>query len=229
MSDNFFIDVIIIVTIQSTLLLIYNIVINKYKNNKDPLSDNLKIVRAILESTKHEKILSLDRIKEIESSSDEVFVFSKDMFRDVKNSGQFSDEAYNVGTFYSTVKENLKNTDINYTYFLKKDSHWKHFIHSFKKSYENIINIDNRVKIFMIPADKYFFYDEIYLYRVSKGINKNKYIAFEFLPSISNEKDKLLFYLELGDKQVDRLIDIKEQLISSYKEEKLSELLIENK
>lgn len=229
MSDNFFIDVIIIVVIQSTLIFIYNIFINKYKKIKDPLSDNLKVVRAILESTKHEKILSLDRIKEIERESKEVFVFSKDMFRDVKNSGQFSDEAYNVGTFYPTVRNNLNNTNINYTYFLKQDSHWKHFIYSFKISYKDIINIDNRISFFMIPADKYFFYDEIYLYRVSKEVNKNEYIAFEFLPSISNEKDELLFYLELGDNQVNRLRAIKEQLINSYKKEKLSELLIEHK
>jgi len=229
MSDNFFIDVIIIVVIQSILLLIYHLVVKKYKKIKDPLSDNLKVVRAILESTKHEKILSLDKIKEIELNSKEVFVFSKDMFRDVKNSGQFSDEAYNVGTFYPTVKHNLQKTNIIYTYFLKKDSHWKHFIHSFKKSYENIIHVDKRVNFFMIPADKYFFYNEIYLYKVSKEISENEYIAFEFLPSISNEKDELLFYLELGDKQVNRLTSIKEHLINNYKKEKLSDFLIENK
>jgi len=221
-SGNFFADVIIIVLIQVVLLYIYNFIIHKYKDKNDPLLDKLQVVKAILESTKHDKILSLEQIKEIELSSKEVYVFSKDMFRDVKNNGQFSKDSYNVGTFYPTVKHNLLTSKIHYTYFIKKDSHWKHFIHSFDDSYKSIKDIDEKVDFHMIDGNKYFFYDEIYLY-INK---KNKYIAFEFLPSISNEKEEMLFYLELGEKQVERLVSIKNNLIRKYDKELLSNLIL---
>ncbi len=222
MSGNFFIDVVIIVLIQASLLYIYNLIVNKYKDKNDPLLDKLEVVKAILGSTKHDKIQPLNRIKEIELKAKEVFVFSNDMLRDVKNNGQFSKESYNIGTFYPTVKKNLKNSNINYSYFLKQDSHWKHFIYSFADSYNDIKDIDTKIGFFMINANKYFFYDEIYLY-----LNKdNTYVAFEFLPSISNEKEQMLFYLELGENQVSRLVSIKENLSKKYKKEKLSDLMI---
>ncbi len=225
MSDSFFIDVIIIVLIQAILLYIYNIIVNKYKDEHDPLFAKIEVVKAILESTKHDKILSLESIREIELNAKEVYVFSKDMFRDVKNNGQFSKDAYNVGTFYPTVKYNLENTKIHYTYFIKEDSHWKHFIHSFSDSYKSIKNIDNKVDFHMISGNKYFFYDEIYLY-----LNKyDNYVAFEFLPSISNEKEQMLFYLELGSNQVDRLKIIKNNLIKKYTKKSLSDLIKKKK
>ena len=222
MSGNFFIDVIIIVLIQALLLYIYNLIRNKYKDKNDPLLDKLEIVKAILASTKHDKILSLERIKEIELSSKEVYIFSKDMFRDVKNNGQFSKDSYNIGTFYPTVKQNLLASKTHYTYFIKKDSHWKHFIHSFYDSYNSIKDIDKKVDFYMINGNKYFFYDEIYLY-INK---KDEYIAFEFLPSISNEQEQILFYLELGEKQVERLVSIKNNLLKKYNKEPLSNLIV---
>lgn len=224
MSDNLFVNILIIVTIQSMLLLLYHLIRNRAAKTNDIIDDKLKTIEAILKSTKHEKILSLEKIKEIELTSKEVFVFSKNMLRDVKNNGQFATKAYNIGTFYQTVKKNLMQSSINYTYILKKDSHWKHFIHSFDESYKDVDNIDEKVKFIMIPAEKYFFYDEIYLYKH----DKNKYSAFEFLPSISDEKEELLYYLELGEKQVARLIDIKNELLNTYQKDKLSSLLCKN-
>jgi len=220
MIDNFFITILIIVIIQSILLFLYHFIINRNKKNNDILDEKLKTIEAILKSTKHDKILSIDKIKEIELSSQEVYVFSKNMFRDVKNNGQFARNSHNIGTFYPTVKKNLSKLNIQYTYFLKKDSHWKHFIHNFFQSYENIDNIDSKVKFFMIPAEKYFFYDELYLYKYN-----NKYIAFEFLPSISDEENQMLYYLELEEQQINRLIKIKEQLIDTYTTKNLSSLL----
>jgi len=221
--DNFFITVIIIVVTQTILLFIYNFIINKTKNNNDLLDEKLKTLEAILKSTKHEKILSLDKIKDVELNSQEVFVFSKNLFRDVKNKGQFSNKLYNIGTFYKTVKQNLLQSKIKYTYFLKKDSHSKHFIHSFSDSYQEIDRLDDKVNFVMIPAEKYFFYDEIYLYR-----QNNTYSAFEFLPSISNEKEELLYYLELEDKQASRLVSIKDELTKTYTKNTLSSLLCKN-
>jgi len=201
----------------------YHFATHKYKKQKDPLEEKLEIVRAILESTKHEKILSLDKIKEIELESKEVFVFSQDMSRDVKNMGQFAEGTFNIGTFYQTVKNNLLTGKVKYTYFLKKDSHWKHFIHSFSKSYTTLDKLDDKVNFFLINPEKYFFYDEIYLYKMIDG----KYLAFEFLPSISNEEEELLFYLELDERQINRLVAIKNNLIQKYDNKKLSLLLTE--
>ena len=223
MSGNFYIDIAIIVLLQSIIVYIYHYTVHTYKKQKDPLVENLEIVKAILESTKHEKILSLDRIKEFELNSREIFVFSQDMSRDVKNKGQFAEDQYRVGTFHETVKNNLSASAVRYTYFLKKDSHWKHFIHSFHESYETVSGVNDRVDFYLIDADKYFFYDEIYLYKTAD----EKYSAFEFLPSISNEEEKLLFYLELDDKQIDRLIAIKDNLTKKYEKKKLSVLLTE--
>jgi len=223
MSGNFYLDVAIIVLLQSLIVYIYHYAVHTYKKQKDPLVEKLEVVKAILASTKHEKILSLDRIKELELNSKEIFVFSQDMSRDVKNIGQFAEDQYRVGTFYETVKNNLSSTTVKYTYFLKKDSHWKHFIHSFNDSYETASELDDRVDFYLIDADKYFFYDEIYLYKTVD----EKYSAFEFLPSISNEEEKLLFYLELDDTQVARLVAIKDNLTKKYEKKKLSVLLTE--
>jgi len=220
MIDNFFITILTIVIVQSTLLFLYHFIINRNKKNNDVLDEKLKTIEAILKSTKHDKILSIDKIKDIELNSQEVYVFSKNMFRDVKNNGQFAKNSYNIGTFYPTVKKNLSKSNIQYTYFLKKDSHWKHFIHNFFQSYKDIDNLDTKVKFFMIPAEKYFFYDELYLYKYN-----NKYIAFEFLPSISDEVNKMLYYLELEEQQVDRLMDIKDQLTKTYNTNNLTSLL----
>lgn len=220
MIDNFFVTIAIIVISQSVLLFLYHLIINRNKKGNDELDEKLKTIEAILKSTKHDKILSLEKIKDIELNSQEVYVFSKNMFRDVKNNGQFAKGAHNIGTFYPTVKENLSKSNIQYTYFLKKDSHWKHFIHNFSQSYDHIDNIDLKVNFFMIPAEKYFFYDELYLYKYN-----NKYIAFEFLPSISDEENQMLYFLELEKQQVERLKKIKNELINTYSKNNLSSLL----
>jgi len=220
MIDNFFITILIIVIVQSILLFLYHFIINRDKKKNDILDEKLKTMAAILKSTKHDKILSIDKIKDIELKSKEIYVFSKNMFRDVRNNGQFAKKTYNIGTFYPTVKENFLKQNIKYTYFLKKDSHWKHFIHNFSESYKDIDNIDSKVEFFMIPAEKYFFYDELYLYKYN-----NKYTAFEFLPSISDEENQMLYYLELEEEQINRLIKIKEQLVKTYSKDSLSSLL----
>lgn len=220
MIDNFFVTIVIIVITQSVLLFSYHLIINRNKKNDDILGEKLKTIEAILKSTKHDKILSLDKIKDIELNSQEVYIFSKNMFRDVRNNGQFSKNAHNIGTFYPTVKENLLKSNIQYTYFLKKDSHWKHFIHNFSQSYSNLDNINLKVNFFMIPAEKYFFYDELYLYKY-----KNQYIAFEFLPSISDEENQMLYFLELEEQQVNRLKKIKDELMNTYSKDDLSSLL----
>ncbi len=218
MMDDFFVTVVIIVITQSVLLFLYHLIINRDKKNNDILDEKIDTLKAILKSTKHDKILSLDKIKDKELNSQEVYIFSKNMFRDVKNNGQFSRSAHNVGTFYPTVKENLK-LDKQYTYFLKKDSHWKHFIHNFSQSYGNIHEIDSKVNFFMIPAEKYFFYDELYLY-----VCDGKYIAYEFLPSISDEENQMLYFLELEEQQVNRLKKIKDELMITYSKDKLDKL-----
>ena len=221
MSDSFFINVLLIVLLQATLLFIYHLARKKYEKKDDPLNERLEVIRAILSSTKHEKILPLEKIVEIELKSKDVFVFSKDILRDVQDSGQFSKESHSVGTFYPTVKKNLSQNDVHYTYFLKQDSHWKHFVYSFSDSYKDLKSIDQKVTFFMIPAEKYFFYDEIYLYQDHNGT----YSAFEFLPSISDEEDRVLYYLELGEKQIARLVQIKETLQKSHQGKTLNELV----
>jgi len=220
MSDNFYINIIAIVLLQSFLLFIYNLVVNRKKKENDVLDEKLQTVEAILKSSKHDKIMSLSKIKEIELQSKDIYVFAKSMFRDVRNDGQFANTSNNVGTFYKTVHKNLSDKSMRYTYFLKQDSHWKHFIHSFKESYMDINELDNKVSFCMIPAEKYFFYDEVYLYKF-----ENEYRAFEYLPSISDEKEELLYYLELGEKQVKRLEVIKDELIKIYSCRKLSDLI----
>jgi len=220
MSDNFYINVISIVLIQSFLLFLYNLIINKKKKENDTLDEKLQTVLAILKSSKHDKIMSLSKIKEIELQSKDIYVFAKSMFRDVRNDGQFANTSNNVGTFYKTVHKNLSDESMRYTYFLKKDSHWKHFVHSFRISYSKIEGLDNKVSFCMVPAQKYFFYDEVYLYKF-----ENEYRAFEYLPSISDEKEEFLYYLELGEKQVKRLEIIKDELIKIYPQNKLSDLL----
>jgi len=222
---GFYENIILIVVIQSILLLVYYLIVDKSKNNIDILDEKLKTINAILKNTKHESIISLKKLKDIEDDAKEVYVFSKDMLRDVKNSGQFSDDAFNVGTFYEIVNENLKKESAKYIYFIKKDSHWKHFIYSFKESYLNIEGINDKVKFHLINENKYFFYDEIYLY-IDKDDNKR---AFEFLPSISNEKEKSLYYLELTETQVNRLFLIKDNLTHEYKEKSLSDLIVDIK
>ena len=212
MSGSFYINVLIIVIIQSLLLFLYKILNDKLNKKNDPLADKLNVLEAILQSTKHDKIVQLDKVQDLELECEEVFVFSKDLYRDVANKGQFAQELYNVGTFYNTVKENLTNSRTHYTYFLKEDSHWKHFLHSFLDSYSMVKNLDEKVSFYMIPSNKYFFYDEIYLYKIAD----KKYQAFEFLPSISDEKEQILFFLELDSGQVDRLVAIKEKLSLTY-------------
>lgn len=223
MIDDFYLTILMIVIIQSILLFLYHLIINRNKKSNNILTEKLETIEAILKSTKHDKILSLDSIKDKELNSQEIYVFSKNMVRDVKNSGQFAKDTFSIGTFYPIVKKNLEKEKIKYTYFLKKDSHWKHFIHNFSNSYENIDDIDLKIDFRMIPADKYFFYDELYLYK-----SNNQYTAFEFLPSISNEENQILYYLELEPKQVDRLVKIKNTLKNTYTKNTLSSLLCKN-
>ena len=221
MSGSFYIDVLIIVIIQSLLLFFYKIFNDKINKKNDPLADKLKVLEAILQSTKHDKIVQLDKVQDLELECEEVFVFSKDLYRDVTNKGQFAQELYNVGTFYNTVKENLTNNRVHYTYYLKEDSHWKHFLYSFLDSYSMVENLNKKVSFYIIPSSKYFFYDEIYLYKMAD----NEYQAFEFLPSISDEKEQILFFLKLDSAQVNRLVAIKEKLSLSYTKKAPSQLV----
>lgn len=211
-----FTNIVIIVFMQLTLLFLYHLITKKNKQENDILNDKLQMLNAILKSTNHEKIYTLEKIKEIELESDEVFVFSKDIYRDIKDDGQFSTDLYSISAFYETVKINLTNKK-KYCYFLKKDANFRHSIISFYNSHNNTDNVD----FYIIPSEKYFFYDEVYLY-IKK--DKNEVCAYEFLPSISNEKERRLFFIELDEKQTKRLMDIKNNLIDIYKESSIVEL-----
>jgi len=222
MNLNLFITILTIILIQSILLFVYELIKNSNKKDNEEMDNKIKTIEAILKSTKHDKILSLDRIKAIEFESEEVSVFSKNMYRDVKDGGNFAKNSQDIGTFYETVKTNLLGEEVVYNYFLRKDTQWKHFIDNFERSYREIKRIDSVVRFIAIPANKYFFYDEVYLYRNKKT---KEYSAFEFLPSISNEEKQLLFYLELDEIQTARLLSIKKSLSLEYGESSLSELI----
>lgn len=210
-----FTTILTIICSQLVLLFAYHYLTKKDKHKTDTLQDKLQILNAILQSTKHEKIYSIEKIKEIELQSDRIYVFSKDIYRDVKNNGQFSNDLFSISTFYETVKENL-NSKKHYTYFIKKDANFKHSIISFLNSHSSIENVE----FIIIPSEKYFFYDEVYLYYSGEQVS-----AYEFLPSISNEKEKRLFYIELDESQIKRLEEIKIHLITKYKDSSLDEFL----
>lgn len=117
---------------------------------------------------------------------------------------------HNIGTFYDVVKENIQNGK-KYNYFIKRDANFKHSMISFFKSHDRFDNID----FIIIPSEKYYFYDEVYLYEYERDAMAK---AYEFLPSISNEKEQMLYYIELDINQTKRLLDIKKHLQKKYGE-----------
>ncbi len=214
MNFNYNIDIFIVILLQTTLLFIYYLLTKKPLNNHDIFSDKLEKINSILKSTNHEKIITFEDIRDIELDAQEIFIFSSDIYRDIKNNGQFSDRLENISTFYKTVSQNLKK-DKTYNYYIKKDANFRHSIISFLTSHKE----NKNVNFFIIPSEKYLFYSEIYLYAIA-----GKQRAFEFLPSISNEEERKLFYLELEPKQVKRLNIIKDNLNKSYKKSSIIEI-----
>jgi uncharacterized protein (UPF0216 family) len=216
-----FAEIALIIFSQIILLFLFNLFIRKDSKKHDIFKDKLELLESIFTHTKHDKIVNLEDIKKIELDDNikTVNVFSQDIYRDVKDNGQFSDEKYNVGTFYETVSKNISN-NTSYNYFLKKDANFRHSLISFFSSHPKTENID----FIIIPSNKYYFYDEVYLYEYDKPeieiIDGKKHEikarAYEFLPSISNEDEELLYYLELDEKQIERLLQIKEKLFSKY-------------
>lgn len=211
-----FFDMLLIVLSQIVLLFLFHLFFRKDKKKHDVFKDKLELLNSIFANTKHDKIVSLDEIKKRELKANTINVFSQDIYRDVKDSGQFSHEIYNVGTFYQTVTENLNNKK-SYNYFIKRDANFKHSLISFFKSHQSI----EKVKFCVIPSEKYYFYDEVYLYEYENGEDAQ---AYEFLPSISNEESEKLYYLELDAKQVARLITIKNNLIQKYEESSIQDV-----
>ena len=201
-------EIFLIVFSQILILFLYHLFTKKEPKKQDIFQDKLDSINAILKNTNHEKIVTLDKIKEIELKAKNVTVFSQDIYRDVKDNGQFDKDLYNISTFYDTVQKNIQN-GVVYQYFLKKDANFRHSLISYFASHKKIAQIE----FYIIPSAKYYFYDEVYLYEID---GKNR--AFEFLPSISNEKEQRLFYLELDTIQVKRLESIKLNLISKYKD-----------
>ena len=215
MTFSYF-EIFLIVGSQITLLFLYNVFIKKNTNKQDIFKDKLELINSIFEHTKHDKIVQLDEIKKLELKADTINVFSSDIYRDVKDDGQFSNDIYNVGTFYDTVSQNI-NKQKSYNYFIKRDANFRHSLISFFTSHTLV----DKIKFIIIPSEKYYFFDEVYLYEYKNG-EKSK--AYEFLPSISNEKEERLYYLELDEKQVKRLQTIKNNLTSKYEEISIKEV-----
>jgi len=215
MSFSYF-EIFLIISSQVILLFIYNLFIKKDIKKQDIFKDKLELINSIFKHTKHNKIVQLEDIKKIELDASNISVFSADIYRDVKDEGQFSNEIYNVGTFYDTVSKNLNNNKI-YNYFIKRDANFRHSLINYFTSH----TVVDKVKFFIVPSEKYYFYDEIYLYEYDNGITAK---AYEFLPSISDEKEERLYYLELDDKQVKRLQNIKQNLASKYEESSTKEV-----
>lgn len=209
-----FLEIFLIILTQIVILFLYHIFTKKEPIKKDKFKDKLELLNAILKNTKHDSIITLDKLKDVELESDNIYVFSQDIYRDVKDNGQFSKNMNNIGTFYETVAENISNDKLYY-YFLKKDANYRHSLISFFTSHTNTDNIH----FCIIPSEKYFFYDEVYLYETN-----GEYSAFEFLPSISNEKEQRLYYLELDQTQVNRLKVIKENIFYKYEKDSLEEV-----
>lgn len=207
-------EIFLIVFSQIIILFLYYLFTKKEPLKKDVFKDKLELIDAILKNTKHDKIVTLEKIKEVELQADAISVFSQNIYRDVKDNGQFSKDVYNISTFYDTVSNNIKNNK-KYNYFLKKDANFRHSLISFFTSHTSYENI----KFYIIPSEKYYFYDEVYLYEI--GGEKR---AFEFLPSISDEKEQRLFYLELDHAQVSRLESIKKTLVSKYEKDSVYEV-----
>lgn len=173
--------------------------------------DKLELINSIFKNTKHDKITLLEEIKKTELKADEITVFSQDIYRDVKDNGQFSNTMYTIGTFYNVVAKNIQK-EKKYNYFIKKDANFKHSLISFFKSHPN----SESAEFIIIPSEKYHFYDEVYLYEYKDGSEAK---AYEFLPSISNEKEQTLYYIELDMQQTKRLLSIKNNLKDAYIEE----------
>lgn len=204
-------EIILIIFSQVLLLFLYNLFIRKNIKKEDQFKDKLELLNSIFSNTKHDKIASLEEIKKIELKAERISVFSQDIYRDVKDNGQFSDDMYNVGTFYDTVSKNISENK-SYNYFIKNDANFRHSLISFLTSHKAV----ERIKFIIIPSEKYYFYDEVYLYEYYDDTEPK---AYEFLPSISNEDEEQLYYLELDEKQVSRLIQIKNNLLSKYEKD----------
>ena len=215
MSFNY-IDMVLIVFSQVIILFLFHLFIRKDKKKHDVFKDKLELLNSIFANTKHDKIVSLDELKKRELKAHRINVFSQDIYRDVKDSGQFSNETYNVGTFFKTVTENLNNKKA-YNYFIKRDANFKHSLISFFKSHKFI----EKVKFIIIPSEKYYFYDEVYLYEYENGLEAQ---AYEFLPSISNEESEKLYFLKLDSNQVSRLLIIRDNLLKKYEETSINDV-----
>ena len=209
-----YLEIFLIIFTQIVILFLYHLFTKKEPTKKDIFKDKLELVNTILKNTKHDKIVTLDKIKDIELQADSVTVFSQDIYRDVKDNGQFSDSMHSISTFYDTVATNIQD-GTSYKYFLKKDANFRHSLISFFTSH----TLSDNIEFYIIPSEKYYFYDEVYLYNIN-----GKKRAFEFLPSISNEEEQRLFYLELDPMQVKRLESIEKNLIDKYKDESVSEV-----
>ena len=202
--------------------------------SKEEENVRLDILKTIMSDNGYDQIITLKQVSELELNADSISVVTEDLLTDIskekfceyKNIG--NDDT--VGIFYSEVHENLnRKNPVSYTYFLKDNGESsKKNIELFMDSHNDPINVN----FILIPKDEFCFLSEIYLYKCKKDKVKNnifkdnvittnkatyQHYAVEWLPSISNQLSKNMFYINLNSKQVNTLSDILHVLEKKYK------------
>lgn len=182
------------------------------------LDERLDIIRTIMQDNGHNQITTFKYVTEVEKESDEIIVITEDLLTDIESNGEYDGKNESIGLFAKDVHENIKK-GIQYTYYIKNDMKTNRTIKNHFSSHYQKIKKENpelsikEPKFILIPSDKFCFFSEIYLYKKNNEQQKDQ--AFEWLPAVSDQRTRVMYYVNLDTHQTSALNDI---LVNLHKE-----------
>lgn len=190
----------------------------KEEQKLEDLDQRLDIIKTIMKDNGHDQITTFKNVTEVEKESDEIIVITEDLLTDIESNGEYDAVNESIGLFAKDVHENIKK-GIQYTYYIKNDMKTNrtiknHFYsHYLKIQEENPELMIKEPRFILIPSDRFCFFSEIYLYKKNNAKKDDQ--AFEWLPAVSDQRTRVMYYVKLDKHQTSMLNDI---LVNLHKE-----------
>jgi len=184
----------------------------------EEIDQRLDIIKTIMKDNGQDQITTFKYVTEVERESDEIIVITEDLLTDIESNGDYAAINESIGLFAKDVHENIKK-GIQYTYYVKNDMKTNrtiknHFYSHYLKIREENPELNIKEPHFiLIPSDKFCFFSEIYLYKKNNAQKDDQ--AFEWLPAVSDQRTRVMYYVKLDKHQTSTLNDI---LVNLHKE-----------
>ena len=168
---------------------------------KEDYEERYKTLEGFIQGQGLGNIISEQRLADIESKADEIWVFTHDMSNDI---GVMYGHEHNKNLF-ETVKKNLHQGK-KYIYFLPQTQKIYGSIHDFQKKHDYQTE---QVRFCLIPAEEFHFLSETVVY--DANTQNDEAIAVQWFPS-----NRMNYYIQLDSPHRNHLIGIGKTLMKKY-------------